>query len=65
MSGLLFLLVVDCVMRKTMEGRKSGIKWDFTSVLENLDFADDIVLPTSKYDHTQEKTEKRKSGSQG
>ena len=33
MSGLLFLLVVDCVMRKTMEGRKSGIKWDFTSVL--------------------------------
>lgn len=49
MSGFLFLLVVDLVTRKTTERRIAGIKRNLTSVLEDLDFADDIALPSSTY----------------
>ena len=45
-------------MRKVTEGRRTGIRWNFTRVLEDLDFADDIALLASKYEHIQEKTEK-------
>lgn len=54
MSGILFLLEVDWVTKKTIEGRRSGIWWDFTSALEDLDFAEDIALLASKYEHIQE-----------
>ena len=30
MSGFLFLLVIDWVMRKTVDGQRTGIRWDFT-----------------------------------
>jgi len=53
--GFLFLLVVDWVMRRTTEGRRTGIRWNFTDVLEDLDFADDIALLAPKYEHIQEK----------
>ena len=43
MSGFLFLLTVDWTMRRTTERHRNGIRWDFTSTLEDLDFADDIV----------------------
>lgn len=49
MSGFLFLLVVDLVTRKTTERRIAGIRRNLTSVLEDLDFADDIALPSSTY----------------
>ena len=52
MSEILFLLVVDWVTRKTTEGRRSGIRWDFISVLDDLNSAaDDIALLASKYEH--------------
>ena len=44
MSGFLFLLSIDWVMNRTTEGRRTGIRWKLTSVLEDLDFADDIAL---------------------
>ena len=44
MSGFFFLLVDDWVMRRTSEGRRTGIRCNFTDVLEDLDFADDIAL---------------------
>ena len=56
MSGFLFLLTVDWTMRRTTEGHRNGIRWNFTSMLEDLDFADDIVLVSSKYEHIQNKT---------
>ena len=52
MSGLLFLLVVDWVMRNT------GIRWKFNTKLEDLDFADDIALLSSTRQHIQAKTDK-------
>ena len=57
MSGFLFLIAIDWVMRKTTHGHKNGIRWNFTSVLEDLDFADDIALISSKYEHIQSKTD--------
>ena len=53
MSGFLFLLVVDWVMRKTTKCGNSGIRWKFNSFLEDLDFADDIALISSKREHIQ------------
>ena len=48
-SGFLFLLGLDWVMSRTTEGRRTGIRWKFTSFLEDLDFADDIALLSSRY----------------
>ena len=56
MSVFLFLLTVDWTMRRTTENHRNGIRWNFTSTLEDLDFADDIVLISSKYEHVQSKT---------
>ena len=47
MSGFLFLLVIDWVMRRTIEGRRTGIRWQFANKLEDLDFADDVALVAS------------------
>lgn len=56
MSGLLFIIVIDWIMRNTIKDKKRGIRWKFTSSLEDLDFADDIVLMSSKFDDLQQKT---------
>ena len=58
MSGLLFLLVVDWVMRNTLQEGNTGIRWKFTTKLEDLDFADDIALLSSTRQHIQTKTDK-------
>ena len=44
MSGFLFLLVIDWVMRKTLSTENIGIRWRFTEKLDDLDFADDLAL---------------------
>ena len=44
MSGFLFLLVLDWVMRNSVQGKNTGIRWNFMSKLEDLDFADDIAI---------------------
>ena len=49
-------LAVDLTMRRTTERHSNGIRWNFTSMLEDVDFADDIVLVSSKYEHMQNKT---------
>jgi len=56
MSGFLFLLAIDWVMSRTTEGRRTGIRWKFTSILEDLDFADDIALLSSRYIDIRDKT---------
>ena len=52
-SGFIFLMVVDWIMRNTTAGNKTRIRWNFTSKLEDLDFADDIALMSSCYTHKQ------------
>ena len=55
MSGFLFLLVVDWVMRKTIKHGNTGIRWKFNNFLEDLDFADDLALISSSGRHIQTK----------
>ena len=47
---------IDWVMNRTTEGRRTGIRWKLTSVLEDLDFADDIALLSSRYVDIEDKT---------
>ena len=56
MSGFLFLLVLDWVMRNSAEVNNTGLRWKFMSKLEDLDFADDIALLSSKFSDLQDKT---------
>ena len=44
LSGFLFLLVIDWIMREVTSDNKNGLRWKMTSKLEDLDFADDIAL---------------------
>ena len=44
MSGFLFLLCLDWFIKKATADKRRGIRWNFTTVLEDLDFADDITL---------------------
>jgi hypothetical protein len=55
LSGLLFLLVIDWLMRRTTEVRGTGIEWVFNTVLEDLDYADDLGLVSDNFDDALEK----------
>ena len=48
MSGLLFLLVVDWVMRKTLQESNTGIGWKITTELENLNSTDKLTHEAGK-----------------
>ena len=58
MSGFLFLLVIDFIMKRTTEREPTGIRWNFTTKLEDLDFADDLALLSSKHQDIQSKTQR-------
>ena len=45
-------------MRKATANKRRVKKWNFTKVLEDLDFADDIALLSSKFNDLYEKTER-------
>ena len=54
MSSFLCLIVMDWVMKKTVVNDNNGISWKFTTVLEDIDFADDLALLSSKEKHSIE-----------
>ena len=58
MSGLLFLLVMDWIMTKTVENDNNRITWNFTTVSEDIDFADDLALLSSTKTHIQKKVDR-------
>ena len=58
MPDVIFVLIVDWVIRHT-NNRKRGLRWKFTSVLEDLDYADDVALISSRFADLQEKTDSR------
>ena len=43
-------------MSRTTEARRTGIRWKFTSILEDLNFADDIGLLSCRYVDVRDKT---------
>ena len=55
-SGFLLLLCLDWVMRKATADKRRGIMWNFSTVLEDLDFADDIAILSPKFSDLHEKT---------
>ena len=55
MFGFLFLLVIDWVIRKTVEGGQTKIKWQFTNTLQDVDFTNDISLVASRNAEMQTK----------
>ncbi|KAK3089192.1 hypothetical protein FSP39_001636 [Pinctada imbricata] len=57
MSGFLSLLVIDFLMKRTTEREPTGIRWNFTTKLEDLDFVDDLALLSSKFQDIQQKTQ--------
>ena len=56
LSPLIFSVVVDWVMRTTMD-QPRGIQWTMTSRLEDLDFADDACLLSHTFQNIQSKTD--------
>ncbi|GFS02359.1 LINE-1 reverse transcriptase-like protein [Elysia marginata] len=57
MSGFLFVLVIDWIMKNTVGNGENGIRWKFMSKLDDLDFADDIAVLSSTQQHLQQKTD--------
>ena len=55
-SGFLLLLCLDWLMRKATEDKKRRKRWNFTTVLRDLDFADDIALLSSTFNDLHKKT---------
>ena len=45
-------------MTKSVENNNNGIRWNFTTVLEDTDFADDLALLSSKKTHIQKKVDR-------
>ena len=55
LSPLIFLLVIDWVMKTTISNNESGIQWTLMQHLEDLDLADDICLLS----HTQQNAQSK------
>ena len=51
-----FLFLMDWVMRRTVGNGDNGIRWRFTSELDDLDFGDEVALLSSSKRHIQNKT---------
>ena len=49
MSEFFFLMAMGWIMRKITTNKRRGIRWNLTTILEDLDFADDITLLSSKF----------------
>ena len=56
LSPLLFIIVIDFVLNQALKDQEMGIRLNFRKVLQDLDFADDIVLVSDDFQKMQEKT---------
>ena len=52
------IIAIDWVMRHTTSDIQRGIRWGTFTILEDLDFADDIALLSHSHQHIQGKTER-------
>jgi hypothetical protein len=55
LSAIIFLIVLDEVFRRSLDGRRRGILWRLTEHLEDLDYADDIMLLSHNFGDMQAK----------
>ena len=54
LSPFFFTFVVDWIIRTSTEGKRNVIQWILWSLLDDLDFADDLALLS--YSHAQCRT---------
>ena len=62
LSPFLFTVAMDWLMKVTTTFSRRGFRWTHTTYLENLDYADDISLLSSRQRDIQEKTDRLKLG---
>ena len=55
LSPMIFLIVIDWIMKKTILENNTGIQWTFAKKLEDLDFADGIALLSHRQQDAQSK----------
>ena len=58
LSPSLFVVAMDWLMRQTNEGQNRGVQWTPTSSLEDLVFADDISILSSRHRDIQDKSDR-------
>ena len=58
LSGLLFIMVIDFIMKQTTEDARRGLQWTLHQQLEDLDYADDLVLFSNTHKQLQDKVNK-------
>ena len=58
LSPVLFSMTVDWLMRTVTHGRRQGIRWTLVTVLEDLDYSDDIGLLSIKHQDAKQKGER-------
>ena len=58
MSSVLFIIVIDWVMRTTLTKGNTGLRWTLCTTLGDTHYADDLALLSHTEDHMQEQTRK-------
>ncbi|GFR77505.1 endonuclease-reverse transcriptase [Elysia marginata] len=56
LSPMLFSLAIDWLMHNVTRDKHQGIQWTITSMLEDLDYADDLGLLSHRHQDIQQKT---------
>ena len=63
LSPFLFLLSLDWVTKESLAGQQLGIRWTILTKLDDLEYADDICLLASTFQHVKRKTEQLNNSS--
>ena len=58
LSSLLAILLIEWIMKTTLEGQRLGIQWTLMTRMEDLDFADDLALMSHALPDMHKKVEK-------
>jgi D-hexose-6-phosphate mutarotase len=55
LSAIIFLIVLDEVLKRSIDGKRRGIQWRLTEHMEDLDYAGDILLLSHNFKDMQAK----------
>ena len=58
LSSILFLIVIDWIMRQTTSDKPRGLQWTLFSHLEDLDFPGDLAILSVRHNQLQDKTDR-------
>ena len=60
MSAFLFVLIIEWLLQNVTEHQRTDIRWTLCTKLEDLEFADDIALPSHTRAQIQHKSVEEK-----